>query len=173
MATALEVGLEEARPETLVMLDPNCRPPAIFYRRAHLARFIRLMPRVDVVKASRDDLEFLWPDMPTADAALLILAAGPAAVVVTDGPRSVECFTKGWTLEFAVPMIDAVDSIGAGDAFGGAFLARWIERGHGRPALSDRSAMRDAIGVAIDVASMTCRRSGAHPPRRHEIAWPV
>jgi fructokinase len=173
MASALDAGLEEAGPETLVMLDPNCRPPAIFYRRAHLARFLRLMRRVDVVKASRDDLDFLWPDIPAADAAQLILAAGPAAVVVTDGPRSVECFTSEWVLEFAVPSIDVVDSVGAGDAFGGAFLARWIERGRGRSALTERSALRDAIGVAIDVASATCRRSGAHPPRRHEVAWPA
>jgi hypothetical protein len=33
--------------------------------------------------------------------------------------------------------------------------------------------MREAIGLAIDVAGLTCQRVGAQPPRRHEIAWPA
>lgn len=65
-----------------------------------------------------------------------------------------------------------VDTVGAGDAFGGAFLARWIERGFGRAELVDGAAMRDAIGLAIEVARLTVGRRGADPPYRHEVGWP-
>jgi fructokinase len=63
-----------------------------------------------------------------------------------------------------------VDTVGAGDAFGGAFLARWIERGFGRAALADEAALRDAVAWANRVAARTCGRAGADPPRRDELA---
>lgn len=172
MVVALAEGLDALGPETMVMLDPNCRDPAIRDRGTHASRLRRTMRRADVVKASRDDLDFLWPGVPAADAVDEILAAGAAAVIVTDGPNPVECITKGWSMAFAVPDVQIVDTVGAGDALGGAFLARWIERGLGRDDLADRTSMRDAIELAIEVASITCQRVGAHPPRRHEIAWP-
>ena len=62
-----------------------------------------------------------------------------------------------------------MDTVGSGDAFGGAFLARWIERGRGRAELADAEAVRDAALVAIEVAGLTCGRPGADPPRRAEV----
>jgi fructokinase len=173
LATALADALEDVPPGTFVLLDPNCRAPAIADRGAYLARLLRVFRRVDAVKASRDDLDFLWPGMPVAVAAHRILTAGPAAVLVTDGERPVSGFTTGWAFELDVPYGPVVDTVGAGDAFGGAFLARWIERGFGRTELAVQSAVRDAVELAIRAASLTCGRSGADPPGRHELAWPV
>jgi fructokinase len=173
MASVLADAIGEAAPETLVMLDPNCREPAIPDRAAYLDRLPPILRHVDVVKASRDDLDFLWPGMPAAVAAHRILVAGPRAVLVTDGPRPATCLTSDWAFDLEVPRRLVVDTVGAGDAFGGAFLARWIERGFGRTALSDEPAMRDAVGLAVEVASVICGRAGADPPYRHEVAWPA
>ncbi|MFL5643788.1 MAG: PfkB family carbohydrate kinase, partial [Chloroflexota bacterium] len=71
--------------------------------------------------------------------------------------------------EMAVPHVEVVDTVGAGDAFGGGFLARWIELGLGRPDLGDLAAVRDATAVAIEVAALTCERHGADPPRRADL----
>ncbi|MDO8484801.1 MAG: carbohydrate kinase [Candidatus Limnocylindrales bacterium] len=173
MATALADGVARCAPETLLMVDPNCRPPAIADRTAYIARLHAVLRRADIVKASRDDLAYLWPDTPVGGAARQILAAGPRAVVVTDGPRPVACHTPGFAFDLAVPQVAVVDTVGAGDAFGGALLARWIERGLGRDELSDESALRDAVTRAIEVASLTCQRPGADPPRRAELDWPA
>jgi fructokinase len=70
-----------------------------------------------------------------------------------------------------VPATEIVDTVGAGDAFGGAFLARWIGRGFGRDELTDAAALRDAVVHAVEVARLTCGRPGADPPRRGELAW--
>lgn len=173
MVVAIAEGLEALEPETLVMLDPNCRPPAIRDRATYVDRIRRTMRRTDVVKASRDDFDYLWPGVPAGDAVSEVLALGPTAVIVTDGPNPLECFTRTWAVSFAVPDTAVVDTVGAGDALGGAFLGRWIERGLGRADLADRARMRDAIELAIEVASITCQRVGAYPPRRHELAWPA
>jgi fructokinase len=156
-----------------VMVDPNCRPSAILDRAAYLARLRRIVGRADVVKVSRDDLDYLWPGRPTAVAAHGILATGPLAVVVTDGDRPVTWLTPEWAIDLDVPQGPVVDTIGAGDAFGGAFLARWIYRGFGRVELLDEEAVRDAVTLAIEVARATCARAGADPPRRDEVAWGV
>lgn len=173
VATALADGVAGCAPETLVMVDPNCRPAAIPDRTTYVERLQAVLRRADIVKASRDDLAYLWPDAPVAGAARQILEVGPKAVLVTDGPRPVACHLRGFAFELAVPQVTVVDSVGAGDAFGGAFLARWIECGFGRHELSDESALRDAVLLAVDVASRTCLRPGADPPHRHELAWPA
>jgi fructokinase len=59
-----------------------------------------------------------------------------------------------------------VDTVGAGDAFGGGFLAWWAEHGLGRDSLTDPDAVRAAAAAAAAVASLTCQRPGADPPWR-------
>lgn len=172
MATALVDSLDAIEPGTFVMLDPNVRVAAIPDLGRYLARLLEVVKRADLVKASRDDLALLWPGMPVAVAAHRLLAAGPAAVVVTDGANPVVAITSGWSFQVGVPPTAVVDTVGAGDAFGGAFLARWIERGFGRAELSNEPAMREAVELAVSVSSLTCGRPGADPPRRRDLAWP-
>jgi fructokinase len=172
MAASLEAGLASAGEETLVMLDPNCRPLVIRDRATYLARLDRVMTLADVVKVSADDLAFLSPGKGPSVAAGRLLDRGPSVVLVTDGPRPVVVMTREGTLELPVPLVQVLDTIGAGDAFGGAFLARWIERGWGRDDLVDHAALSDAVTLAIEVASLTCQRPGADPPRRVELRRP-
>ena len=171
IATSLADAVAVVGSETFVMIDLNCRPSAIDDRDGYIARLIRVVSHADVVKASRDDLDYLWPGMPISVAAHRLLTAGPLAVVVTDGQRPVVWFTPEWQIDVLPPRISVVDTIGAGDAFGGGFLARWIDRGRDRTDLLDEASVRDALAVAIEVAAMTCRRPGAEPPRRDEVAW--
>ena len=117
--------LADVPPDALVMLDPNCRPGAIVDRAAYLGRIGRIAARADVVKASVEDLAYLYPGSPPAEAAESLLAVGPALVLVTDGPHPARAFMPGAVLTVEVPGVDVVDTIGAGDAFGGGFLAWW------------------------------------------------
>ena len=64
-----------------------------------------------------------------------------------------------------------IDTVGSGDAFGGAFLARWIERDLDRARLDDEALLREAVRRAIEVAQITCERFGADPPYRAETGW--
>ena len=65
--------------------------------------------------------------------------------------------------------VRVIDTIGAGDAFGGGFLAWWSLRGLDRDALADMDAVREATRFACLVAARTCSRPGASPPYRHEL----
>ncbi len=105
--------LAHVPPDALVMLDPNCRPGAIADRAAYLGRIGRIAARSDVVKASVEDLAYLYPGAPPAEPAESLLAAGPALVLVTDGPRPARAFLPGAVLTVEVPAVDVVDTIGA------------------------------------------------------------
>lgn len=171
MASVLVAGVEVAPEATLVMVDPNCRPLVIADREAYLDRLGRVLRRADVVKVSAEDAAFISPGVSLEEAARHLLAAGPSVVLATGGARAVLVVGRGFTFEVAVPAVATVDTVGAGDAFGGAFLARWMERGLGRTDLANAAAVREAVNLAIEVASLTCQRAGADPPRRHEVGW--
>ncbi len=169
--------LADVPPDALVMLDPNCRPGAIADRAAYLGRIGRIAARADVVKASVDDLAYLYPGSPPAEAAELLLAAGPALVLVTDGPHPARAFLPGAVLTVEVPAVDVVDTIGAGDAFGGGFLAWWSANGLTRSDLKRPPLVRAAVQAAAAVAAATCGRPGADPPTLADLqashAWPT
>ena len=158
---------------TLLMVDANSRPAAIEDPPSYVTRLRRVLGRAAIVKASVEDLAYLIPGTTPFDVARHLVATGSGVVLITDGPRPVRVVGIGVDLEVLVPRVAVVDTVGCGDAFGGAFLARWVERGLGRAALRDRDALREAATLAVEVAAITAGRAGADPPSRDEVDWPA
>jgi len=157
-------------PETLVMVDPNCRPQAISDHVAYRARFIRILRHTDIVKVSREDLAYLYPEAPAQAAAARLLDRGPQLILVTDGPRPARALLPGGQqISVEVPQVDVVDTIGAGDAFGGAFLAWWTCSELSRRDLDRTGEVHEALVAAAQVAALTCTRVGAEPPWLAEV----
>lgn len=169
MASALEAVVEHVDRDALVALDPNCRPWTIKEPEAYRARLGRLLKRTDVVKVSVEDLAWLHPDLPPIDAARALLAQGAGLALVTRGPQGASVVTRTEDVLVAAPRVAVVDSIGAGDAFGGSFLAWWMERGLARGDLRRTDAVLAATAFACLVAAKTCERAGASPPWRAEL----
>jgi fructokinase len=173
MGTAMEALTVTAAPDVLVVLDPNCRPRVTPDREGYLARLSCMAARADVVKVSTDDLDFISP----ADHQRAIdhlLAVGTAVVLHTDGGDSVKIhWQSGPRTEVPVPRVAVVDTIGAGDSFGGAVAAWWHEAGLGRADLADHDLLVAAVTAGVQVAAINCTRAGAQPPTRTELgdAW--
>jgi len=169
MAEALEAVVERLSGTALVAIDLNCRPAAIRDPDAYRARLERMLPRCHLVKASDDDLAWLDPGRPTLQAARALLERGPRLVLVTRGAEGAVVVAGEHDVEVPAPTVQVVDTIGAGDAFGGAFLAWWRGRGLGTADLGPTDAVLDATRFACLVAARTCERAGASPPRLSEL----
>jgi fructokinase len=170
IAESLEAVIRQASDETLVALDPNIRPAIVNDVPAYRERLARIIGRTDLLKASEDDLAWLAPDQDPCAAAQDLLREGPTVAVVTRGSRGAVVVTPSETIPVPAVPVEVVDTIGAGDAFGGAFIAWWHDHGLGRTDLSDRDAVLEATGFACLVAARTCERAGAAPPRASELA---
>ena len=151
------------------MVDPNCRPTIIADEAGYRARLRRLLAATHVVKVSDEDLAWLSPGLPAEDAAGTLLAQGPKVVLLTRGGEGALVMSTRETLAVPAPPTNVVDTIGAGDAFSGGFLAWWSERGFGASELADRETVREATAFACLVAARTCERPGASPPWRNEV----
>lgn len=163
---ALLAAVEAVADRALVMVDPNCRPAFIPDRDDYRARIEPTLRRAHVVKASADDLAFLAPGVGVVEAARGL--GVPVALVTLggDGALIVDADTE---VHVPAPKVTVVDTIGAGDAFSGGFLAHWARAGRGRDALADQEAVRAATAFACVVAARTCERAGASPPRLSDL----
>ena len=169
LATTIEALVRGLDPTVLVMLDVNARPAATPDVDAFRARVARLLRRADVIKASVDDLAVLHPELDPDLALDRLAAAGPSAVLRTDGARPVVVAAGSARRSLPIPSVPVVDTVGAGDAFGGGFLYAWVASGRERAALDDIDAVGDAASIGIRVATATVGRAGAEPPLAAEL----
>ncbi len=160
--TVIEDMVVGAPRDAFVMVDPNCRPDLIADRAAFRARLDRILARADLVKASVEDLAYLEPDARPAEAARRL--GVPA--VVTAGADGALAVTRDDVVEVPPRRVRVVDTIGAGDAFGGGLLAWWLERGLDRVTVD---ALAEAAAFGTRVASVVVSRAGADPPWRREL----
>jgi fructokinase len=171
-ALAIERRLADLAGSTVVSYDPNIRPALLGDHAAAVARIERLVGLSRVVKASAEDLAWLYPGRELADLLRQWQALGPAVVVVTDGGRGAWAIgSDREPFRLSSPPVTVVDTVGAGDAFMAGLidaLARsGLVAGNRRPA---GEALRPAVERAALVAALTVARAGANPPTAAEVA---
>ena len=169
VATALEAVVERLAPSALIAVDPNCRPWVIDDRVAYRERIDRVLANAHLLKVSEEDLAYLEPDREPLEGLRALLERGPAVGLLTCGPAGAVAVTRTAYVRVPAPRAKVVDTIGAGDAFGGGFLAWWSERGLGREDLGQIDLVVEATAFACLVAARTCARPGASPPYRSEL----
>jgi fructokinase len=170
--SALAALVRREHPRRLVSLDPNVRPDATDDLAAARRRIEALLPDVDLVKVSDEDLAALAPDRAPLEVAGEWAHRGPALVVVTRGGHGAVGIVGDRRVEVAAPPVDVVDTVGAGDAFSAGLLA-WLDES----ASLTPERLRDltdgrleaALRHATLVAARTCGRRGADPPRIDEL----
>ncbi|OJV83033.1 MAG: hypothetical protein BGO37_13690 [Cellulomonas sp. 73-92] len=119
----LEVDAAAAALGVRTSFDPNLRPEML-NRPEYVAALRRILGRAWLVLASEGELPALLGDGTDARCAARLLAGGAELVVVKRGAAGASLFRRGAD-EVRVPglAVDEVDPTGAGDCFGGTFLA--------------------------------------------------
>jgi fructokinase len=160
----------------IISYDPNCRPSLISDPTAARRSVETLVAYSDIVKASNEDLAFLYPDIDVTDSAKRWSDAGPALVVLTEGARGYRAWNRAGMLTGSAVAVTVEDTVGAGDAFMSALLAGLHHRGllgavH-RDELRElrHDVLGDVLHEAATAAAITCSRAGADPPTQAELA---
>jgi len=178
-AAEVLAAVEHSHPAATISFDPNCRPSIINdagYARRQAEKFVTLS---DVVKASDEDLEWLYPGTDPLESARrwfsLGGSEGPALVVVTRGAQGPWGITAAGEAEFPAPRVEVADTVGAGDSFMAALLSGVVDRGlDGAQNRADLRALPSEgltalLAHAARAAAVTVSRAGANPPTRAEL----
>jgi len=163
-ASSLAALIAQRPPGATILLDPNCRPAAVTDLPAYREMVDTVVRQVDVVKVSTDDLRLLRPADTARRAARALLELGPAAVLVTDGPSPATVLTESGERSIPVPVVEIVDTIGAGDAFVAGFLTWWTSHALNQHDAGDLDALLNAATAAVEVAAADCTVRGANLP---------
>lgn len=164
--------VEEARGQTTISFDPNCRPGLVRCKADYIRRTRSFIAHADIVRMSDVDFAFLFGGDDYSGFAEATLKGGASLVVITLGAKGALAWCRAGQVEAEGVSVAVADTIGAGDTFQGALLVALREND-----LIDRRALaaisRDALGralaFAVRCAGITCSRPGADPPYRAEV----
>lgn len=169
---AIETLIQQNHAKLPVIVDPNIRPFFINDENAYRARLGRILPQADIVKLSTDDLEWLYPDLTTEEAARRVLALGPRIVLQTGGASGARAIWPGETVDAPAIRTMVADTIGAGDTFNAGVLASLRRQGilskSGIAAITGQQ-LHSALRLGAEAAAITVSRPGANPPWAYEM----
>jgi fructokinase len=151
------------RPGPFRAADPNPRPFLIHDRHRYLERLEEAIALADLVKLSRDDTDYLYPDLRIEAVTDHLLALGAAIVIITGADRDTALATAAGLRWVSVPETDAVDPTGAGDSFSASILHDICTRG----VPDDLDGWESLTWRADVAASLTCTVFGGAQAMPH------
>jgi fructokinase len=167
--------VELMRPMATISYDVNARP-MLFGRPDQARRAVDAVVRLsDVVRASDDDLAWLFDGWPADAVAERWLDLGAAAVVITGGSHGATCFARSGTARVDGESVAVIDTIGAGDTFSAGIIdALWAGGLLGAQSRDRLRALQSehwsrVMTYASRLAGITVSRRGADPPRLDEL----
>ena len=164
-------ALTGARLRATVSFDPNIRPLVTPDRNSVRLLVERQVSLAHLVKASQEDLEWLYPDRGIEDSLAAWTKSGPRFCVATLGERGAVAMLGKERIEVAALRVDVVDTVGAGDSFMSALLSA-MDRDQAlgaKPPAPSRSDLERWLRFAAAASAITCTRKGSDPPTRKEV----
>jgi len=168
---AVVEAMQAARAHATVSYDPNIRPFVTPDRAAVGALVERQAALAHVVKASEEDLEWLYPGRPVEESLAQWAKIGPRFTVATLGERGAVAICGSQRVAVSAPQIEVVDTVGAGDSFMSALLyAMDADSALGAAsAAPDPARLERWLKFAAAASAITCTRKGSNPPTRQEV----
>lgn len=146
----------------LITYDPNLRKPLWNDLTECKKHLLWGLHQADVVKISDEEVEFLLDCAPEEGANILLEEFGVSLAMVTMGANG--CYLANGTasIRLPCPSVNAIDTTGAGDIFGGSAISRLLELGKAPHALTAQD-LRYIGSFAATAASLSTERSGGIP----------
>jgi fructokinase len=182
IATVLHPGsksvmglIEGARHHATISFDPNCRPAISPDKAAARKQAEDFVASSDIVKASDEDLRWLYPDRTLEESMNAWLALGPALVALTRGAHGPVLLNRSGRVSITGETVTVADTVGAGDSFMSALISGLMQLDALGAAARQRlqALTQDQLHAlaryANTAAGITCSRPGANPPELADL----
>ena len=165
-ASILKDWIIQAKDYAPIIYDPNIRSSVISDRSRYQEVVKEWVALSNVVKASEDDLAWLYPETDPLEIARSWVSIGVQLVVITKGENGIVGVTKNQEVSIPGVKVDVIDTVGAGDTVGAVLVEALVEFGLEKltSELLSHTLHRAALAAAI-----TCSRAGANPPTKAEL----
>ncbi|GAB3068499.1 carbohydrate kinase [Pedococcus soli] len=177
-AQSVTAALRAVREVGTVSYDPNIRPSIMGDLDAVRDRVEELVGLSDVVKASEDDLDLLYPDRSPEEVMARWVELGAGMTLVTLGGEGVVYRVAAGEQVVTEPARAdrVVDTVGAGDSFMAGLVSGLVVAGLlGDPGARERlrSATLEDVSPAVDrglaTSGVTVGKAGAYAPSLDEL----
>ncbi|MDP1712362.1 MAG: carbohydrate kinase [Candidatus Nanopelagicaceae bacterium] len=149
-----------------IIFDPNVRTQALSDRVKYLNIFERWASISTAMKASEEELGWLYPNRSIAEVISQLMEDGIQLLVITRGDQGIRAVVPDGEMEIEAVASEVVDTVGAGDTVGAVLVDSILRNG----ILNLRGAkLYETLNCAVHAAAITCSRVGAQPPTRSEI----
>lgn len=139
-----------------VTYDPNYRPPLWDSPEKAAERMAVLLPYVDIIKLSVEELEMISEGRGTG----FLFEKGVRLALVTDGDKGATLCFKGEKAHIPAIKAKTVDTTGAGDIFLGTFVSEFIKKGENLDELSLDNAI-NFTQKAVFISGKSTEKYGA------------
>ncbi|AKU17706.1 carbohydrate kinase family protein [Luteipulveratus mongoliensis] len=178
-ASGVREAMEQARTHATVSYDPNARPSLMGDPHEIRSDIEQLVGFSDVVKASDEDIRWLYgDDAPLTEILRLWSQLGPPLVVMTRGGDGALAHldTESDVIEVPGLTVEVADTVGAGDSFMSGLISGLLDAGllggpdaRARLRTAHADDVRPALDRAARASAITVSRAGAQPPTRAEL----
>jgi fructokinase len=142
-----------------ICFDPNYRN--LMEGPEYRGTLARMAHVADYIKVSSEDLACLFPGA-GPDALRELRAFAPrAAILLTDGAAGMRLLADGREVYQPAFPVDVVDTVGAGDASMGGWIASLLS--------APEAPLEAHVAFAAATAAVVCGRVGAYAPTRAEV----
>lgn len=151
--------------------DPNIRPMITPDHAKACAAVEARVALVDLVKASEEDMAWLYPDRDPADSMRDWLTRGPKLCILTRGGKGAEAFTADAHSAIPAPKITVADTVGAGDSLMSSLLFAMDRDGALGAAHTPwtQDAIAKWLSFGVRASAYTCTQKGSNPPRLKDL----
>jgi fructokinase len=159
-----------------ISIDVNLRTRVAYDLPAYLQAVNQMAGWADWLKASDEDMQLLgWTDVRWDNTEALAQkwqALGCKRVALTFGAQGASLHIGAAHVQAVAPIVQVVDTVGAGDTFWGSCLADWVLHDCVADEAVAVTRLENTLQRALKAAAINCERVGCQPPSGQEIKEP-
>jgi fructokinase len=174
----IEAWAKDLKDDLAISHDINIRAALGFDRNKERERVERVNSFSHIIKASDEDIEWLYDLQPESDLTEIInnwIGNTEKIVLLTRGSQGTRIYRGKETIDVPARKIQVVDTVGAGDTFVANLLGQLEDNNYlGENALTKLESLTNEdlaeyVRISGIAASIACERAGCEPPTLEEV----